>query len=199
MKKLLLTSSGLSSDNIAKRFLDLIGKNPNETRILFITTASTNEEEQEYVKKSEEELLKLGIIREHITWIKGLDSADTQEHDVMYVCGGNTYYLLHEIRRTHFNEKILHFIDSGGVYVGVSAGSIIMCPDIRHAKNLDKNFIKLQDTRGLNVIDKVIQPHYEEKDEDTTKKFEKENECTVLRLPDNQALEIADHKQKRII
>ena len=38
--KLLLTSSGLTNDSIAKALFDLTGKKPEETTIVFIPTAS---------------------------------------------------------------------------------------------------------------------------------------------------------------
>ena len=35
----------------------------------------------------------------------------------MYVCGGNTFYLMNKIRKNKFNEKILDYINKGKLYV----------------------------------------------------------------------------------
>lgn len=40
MKKLLLTSDGLVNPKIGQQFLELIGKDPKEIRVLFIPTAA---------------------------------------------------------------------------------------------------------------------------------------------------------------
>jgi|SRR3989344_4272830 len=199
MKKLILTSNAFVNPKIKQRFLELLDNNPKDTKVIFVTTAAEGEEgSMIYVKKSEEELIKLGILKENIKWVGNLKNINTEEYDVMYVCGGNTFYLINEIRKTGFDKKIIDFINRGKLYVGVSAGSVIMGPTIMHAKNFDKNYVELKDLSGFKVTNKVIAPHHKEDEEELAKKFEKENKCQILRLPDGQALEIVNSKEKII-
>ena len=190
MKKLLLTSDGFVNPKIGQEFLALVGKKPIDIKVLFVTTASRVEKEKFYVKGSEKELIELGLAKENILWVENLDNTEVEKYDVVYVCGGNTFYLMYEIRRTGFDKQIINFINSGKVYVGVSAGSVIMGPMILHVKNLDKNDIGLKDMNGFNVTDKIILPHYKNEEEEKVKEFERENHCEVLRLPDGQASEV---------
>src|SRR3990167_3485011 len=114
MKKLLLTSSGFSNSKIGEEFLKLLDKNPTDVKVLFIPTASEykleNGEEMFYVKESEKELIGLGISKENIFWldIKSIATAgDIHDYDVMYVCGGNTFYLMCHLKNTGFDKKII--------------------------------------------------------------------------------------------
>lgn len=195
IKKLLLTSDGFVNPKIAQEFLVLVDKNPADIKVLFIPTAAEhkfqNKEEMFYVKESEKELIaELGIKKEHIIWFD-IDSiaaaGNLNNYDVMYVCGGNTFYLMHKFRVTGFDKKIIEFVNSGRVYVGVSAGSIIMGPQITTSS--DKNMIELKDVSGLNLFNQCIVPHYQKKEKSVIDDFEKKNNYEVVRLNDGQAVE----------
>ncbi len=193
MKKLLLTSDGFVNPRIGKRFIELIGKDPKNIRVLFIPTAAQGEVEMSYVHESEKELVNLGIPKESIVWANDLKSAHTEYCDAIYVCGGNTFYLMDEIRKTGFDKKIIDFINSGKVYVGVSAGSIIMCPDISISAPFDPNNVGLKDMAGLNITDKVITPHYQRKEKEMIDNWEKSHSYEVVRLNDGEAMEVSDN------
>jgi len=197
VKKLLLTSAGFLNPKIGEEFLELVNKIPKSIKVLFIPTASEykleNGEEMFYVKESEKELIGLGILKENISWLDINNTSvagDVNSYDVMYVCGGNTFYLMYHLKNTDFDKKIIKFIDSGKVYVGVSAGSVIAGLDISIASPFDPNDVNLQDMTGLCVTDKIMCPHYQRKEENIINEFENKNNCKVLRLTDNQALEV---------
>ena len=71
-------------------------------------------------------ILDLGILKENITEHKIGNEININEFDVMYMMGGNTFYLLNIIRKTGFDKNIKEFINSGKIYVGSSAGSEIL-------------------------------------------------------------------------
>ena len=52
-------------------------------------------------------------------------------YDAVYVCGGNTEYLLERINEKGFRNTLLLFIEQGGVYVGVSAGSLAAAGNLK--------------------------------------------------------------------
>jgi len=76
---------------------------------LFIPTASRTEEELFYVEKSKQELLNLGILKNNIINFnldKELSEEELNIFDSIYICGGNTFYLLHKLRESKFDEVI---------------------------------------------------------------------------------------------
>jgi len=60
-----------------------------------------------------------------------------QDCDIIWVGGGNTFYLLQEVRRSGFDKFLEKKIDEGIPYVGSSAGSILLGPDIELVKFAD--------------------------------------------------------------
>ena len=51
-------------------------------------------------------------------------------YDVVYICGGDPNYLMKRINECGFNQKLLAYINQGGIVVGVSAGSMIFANDM---------------------------------------------------------------------
>jgi len=198
--KMLLTSAGFKNPKIGEVFLKLIDKPTSEIKILFIPTASRTDEEFFYVDKSKKELLDLGIKRGNI-YVYNLDKEITDEElnkiNAIYVCGGNTFYLLYKIRENKFGDKIKGMVRKGIVYVGASAGSILVSPDIG-ISGIKDNDIGIKDLAGLNLTDKIISPHYNAEKEEIVSKFEKETGRKITRLTDNQALLIEENEFKII-
>lgn len=205
IKKLLLTSAAFVNPKIGQKFLELVGKNPQDIRVLFIPTASEykldNGEGMFYVKESEKELINMGMLKENIFWfdIKNISTVgELSNYDVIYVCGGNTFYLMYYLKNTGFDKKIIELVNAGKVYVGVSAGSVIAGPDISIAGPFDENEVGLKDTKGLGFINKAICPHYQRKDKSIIDKLKVEFPYEILPLTDNQALEVLDGVSKII-
>lgn len=196
--KLILTSAGFENPKIEKEFLRLINKPVSEIKVLFIPTAARTDEELSYVDKSKRELLNLGIKRENI-YVYNLDGKinddKLKEVNTIYVCGGNTFYLLHKVKESKFDKKIKEMVGDGVVYCGASAGSILVGPDIG-ISGIEKNDIGIKDLTGLNLTDKIISPNYTKEEEDVVSKFEKEIGRKITRLTDNQALLIEGDEVK---
>ena len=120
MTKLLLTSTGLANQNITNQFLQIIDKPVSQIKIIFVPTASRTDEEIKYVHESKKELLDLGILENNIK-ILNLDSPvsfqEVEDFDVIYVCGGNTFYLLKKVRETGFDKIIIEFAKTDKLYL----------------------------------------------------------------------------------
>jgi len=86
-----------------------------------------------------------------------------QQFDYIYVSGGNTFKLLHDVRKYHLDALILENYQRGAVYIGVSAGAYLTCPDIEYVKQLgdDDNHIQGGDYSGLHLTDKYPLCHYD--------------------------------------
>jgi peptidase E len=193
---LLLTSASFKNQQITEAFLKTVGKPADQIQLIFIPTASRTPEELHYVEVSKQELDDLGIKNIHIL---NLDHKISPEEisgaDVIYVCGGNTFYLLQKIRESRFDEALSGF---GGLYVGVSAGSIVAGPDIASAGPWDENDVGLSDTSGLKLVDFVVAPHFIEEDEKKLETFRKSADYEIVGLTDNQAVLIKNEERKKL-
>lgn len=202
MKKLLLTSAGFENPKIGEEFLKLIDKSASDIKILFIPTAARTKEELFYVDESKEELIGIGIKKENITNFnldRELNEDELNKFDVIYVCGGNTFYLLYKIKKSNFGDKIIDLVNKGVVYVGASAGSILAGPDIEisgRGDRWDKNDIGIKDLTGLNLTNEIISPHYVDEEKEIINKFKKATNKKVTPLTDNQALLIINNEVK---
>ncbi len=199
MTKLLLTSTGLANKKITNLFLEIINKPVSKIKIIFVPTAARNKEELKCVGESKRELLGLGILESNIK-TAGLDKPisfkEVRGFDVIYVCGGNTFYLLKKVRETGFNKVIIEFVKTDKLYFGVSAGSILVCPDTSIASPFDNNDVNLTDFTGLNLTDIIVSPHYNKKEKSIIDKFKKKSPYKVVPLTDNQALWVINSDAK---
>ncbi|MFH1404806.1 MAG: Type 1 glutamine amidotransferase-like domain-containing protein [Patescibacteria group bacterium] len=199
MKKLLLTSSGISE--VCKPFLELLEKDPSETTVCFIPTAAGFNPKQEFIDKAKDEIKKLGM---KLTEVDLED--ETQESlleklsvcDVIYVNGGNTFYLLDWVRKTGFENVVKQLINEGKIYVGVSAGSYIACPTIEMAtwKEKVENDVGLTDLTAMNLVPFLMQVHFEEKMRPTVTEAVKHTKFPVIVLNDKQAVLVNGDKVK---
>lgn len=201
MKKLLLTSTGFKNFKIAEKFLELVDKPVSEIKVLFIPTASQTTEEIIYVEESRRELIDLGILRENVfdfNLDRKLSEKELNNFNAVYVCGGNTFYLMSEMKKSGFDEVLKSLIKKGVVYVGVSAGSIIVGPDIKLAVPFDENIVGLKDLSGLDLIQIVPSPHYVKDEDQILKDIQQKVGYKILPLTDNQALLIVGDKEEII-
>jgi dipeptidase E len=58
---------------------------------------------------------------------------DLKNKDVIFVFGRNTFDYLNRIRKTGLDKAIKSFVKKGGIYLGLSAGSYVICPTIEAA------------------------------------------------------------------
>ena len=162
MRKLFLASS---FSEVANLFPKFAGEEIKGKRITFIPTASLVEEVRFYVDDDRKAFEELGIIVEELeitTASPDEISEILNRNDYIFVSGGNTFYLLQELRRKGADILITEQIRAGKLYIGTSAGSIILCPDIEFVKEMDYNHTapELQSFTGLNIVDFYILPHY---------------------------------------
>lgn len=129
----LLTSCGLETDVIEQVFKKMLNKEPAQIKAMLIPTAAISPDAIEVLPKCLNDLLKCGIVRENIfvyDLYYDVDTVILETYDVIYLCGGDPYYLLKRVRERGFDKKLEQFIKDGGVVVGVSAGSMIFADDM---------------------------------------------------------------------
>lgn len=138
----------------------LVGK-----RVAFIPTAARHETIDFYVKDGKKVLEQAGLIVDEIdvsTASRDDVAGILQNDDVIYISGGNTFFLLQELRKSGADRIITGHIDAGKLYIGESAGSVILAPDIEYVKSLDdfRAAPELPGFDSLAVLDFCPLPHY---------------------------------------
>ncbi|OJK06302.1 peptidase [Acinetobacter baumannii] len=162
MKNLFLASSFsdvyLDFKNSIKE--SLLGKT-----VTFIPTASIPEEITFYVDNDKVAFEKLGIKIEILNIDK--ESYEVIENtlnknDYIFISGGNTFYLLQELKRTKTDEIIKKLINQGKLYIGSSAGAIVLAHELDYIKSLDdcSKAPDLVDTKGMGIINFSVLPHF---------------------------------------
>ena len=167
MKKVILTSCGMIDESLKEQFYNLLDKDRSQIKLLYITIAADGEfdTDRTWIDKEFETILDLGIKKENITEFKYQDNIDFCDFDIVYMLGGNTFYLMKELKEKQLDEKIKEAIDNGVIYIGSSAGSIILGKSIEAALPFDENWLELENFEGLNIVDGIVIPHANKKQE----------------------------------
>jgi len=167
--KLLLTSAGIRNASIHAALLDLLGKPIAESSALCIPTATYGHphagprEAWRFAAGQEPEtpMVELGWKSMGLLELTTLPSIPEEqwvplvrETDVLLVNGGDALYLAHWMRECGFAD-LLPSLDT--VWVGLSGGSMVMCPCI------GEHFVGWQPPAGgdqaLGLVDFSIFPH----------------------------------------
>jgi dipeptidase E len=162
MKRLFLASF---FKEVAGLFPEFTGNTCAGRTVCFIPTASRPEKFAFYVGADRKALIKLGMAvtdLELSTASADKIASQLAEADYIFVSGGNTFFLLQELRRTGADRLIVEQIDAGKTYIGASAGSMILSGDIEYVKHMDAVSAAPElgnDFSALAVVDFCVVPH----------------------------------------
>ncbi len=162
MKKLFLASVAAYTIDKFIAFLDI---DPKKSTIAFIPTASNLENWEP--TEDRDKLVQLGFK------IKDIDISnktkkdlyqEMKDIDLIFVAGGNTFYLLKEARKSQFDEIIIELTNKGIPYIGSSAGSILVGPSIEIALNIDNQLAakELKNFEGIGLVNFIVLPHWDD-------------------------------------
>lgn len=223
--KILLTSNGFRNTSLEKDFLEMVN-NRTDIKVAIVPTASDPIEWVSEEVGNENCIARL-IPEKNAEWLndyklwwieKGYKVviADLKEDpeilkeklenvDVIDVTGGDVNYLLDWAKKSKLDTYLKDLLEKGVVYIGTSAGSGLLNPDIgltwwEPTMNSDR--------LGLGIVDFVIVPH--QKEEDMLKNEEKLIErrkylqsvvnfpWKIYLLQDGQAIKVIDNKVEHI-
>jgi dipeptidase E len=167
--KLLLTSAGIRNPSLHAALLELLGKPIEESVALAIPTASYGHpnvgahQAWKFVAGLEPQtpMIELGWKSVGLLELAGVPSMGddrwvswVNEADVILVNGGDPLYLAHHMRESGLADLLRSW---PGVYVGLSAGSMVMTPRI------GEDFVNWRPASGsdetLGFVDFAIFPH----------------------------------------
>ncbi len=156
--KLLLTSAGIINASLDRALKKLVKGN---VKIAFIpTTANVEDGEKDWLIKDLNDCKRLGSV--DIVDISAVPKSiwlpRLKRSNVIVVGGGNTAYLMNCIISSGLKDEIQGLLRSR-VYVGISAGSIVMSKTIQASSEFLYGDEVRQAPKGLGIIDFNIRPH----------------------------------------
>ncbi len=202
--KLLLTSAGIRNKRIADALSSLLPKPIHESKVGFIPTAANVEAGNKDWFIEEFMHLPMSGFR----WIDVVDisAADVEwkdrlaEVDLVVVSGGNTFHVLNQVRKSGFGEWLKENSNQK-VYVGISAGSIIVTPNIAVASvdDGDVNLSGLTDFTGLGLVDFEVSPHTPENViHDANRHYAKTISNVLYEIDNETAIKVLDQSVELI-
>ena len=192
---MILTSSLYESIELVKKFLD---KNTESKKILFIPTATNVDEYKKYIHLTQKAFEDFGYEVENFDvsiFSEEIAKEKLSEAKIVFISGGNTFYLLQELKRKNLITYLKERIENGLLYIGESAGSVIAAPDIEYASVIDDKTVatELDDYTGLNLVDFYIVPHFEEEP------FVESSRNTVELYKDKLDLKLINNKEAILV
>ena len=174
--KFLLSSAGIKNASIETALVDLLGKPIAESSALCVPTAmyghpmvGPGARVWEFISGREPNcpMCELGWKSLGVLELTALPSIDedrwvplVQESDVLLAAGGDALYLSHWMQQSGLADLLPSLHDT--VWVGLSAGSMVMTPRI------GEDFVGWKppsgDDRTLGVVDFSIFPHVDHED-----------------------------------
>lgn len=167
--KLLLTSGGVSNQSIRGALVDMLGKPIAESSALCIPTAmygmlprTAIMTWRQIAGQTPTPMVELGWKSVGMLELTALPSIDMEnwvplvrETDALLVCGGDVLYLNHWMRESGLADMLPSLTET--VYVGLSAGSMVMAPYV------GEEFVGWKPAGGgdsaLGLVDFSIFPH----------------------------------------
>lgn len=195
MKNIILTSNGFINSSPRSKEIDELFKTiANGKKVMILgnaTLGGSNASQREPVKSNFE---NVGAKKVDIIDINKENLNDILEYEVIYAIGGDPRYLLDLVATTNVKEILKQFLKSGGIYIGESAGSMILGNNLKWVWEVKKGTkpkydIELESYDGLGFTNYNIFPHWNVTKEDIKKKALEHNE-TITPLNDGEFIEI---------
>ena len=82
--------------------------------------------------------------------------------DAIHLSGGNTSYFLYWLKQRAMLPVLREYVAGGGVLIGVSAGAVLMTPDVSTSALCGDALVEgLSDLSALGLVDFQFLPHFE--------------------------------------
>ena len=171
----------------------LIKEEIDNKKVAFIPTASLHEGYTGYVGSARKLFKKLGASVTEIdisTEAYSTIQAVFEDADVIYFTGGNSFFLMDQLRKTETDELLKKELANGKLMIGESAGEIICAPTIQYIEQMDEKpeDYSQEDNEGLDLIDFYVLPHY------LTAPFKKITERIMAEFSDLNICAINNHQ-----
>lgn len=169
MKRLYLAASiDRTGPAIAKDIEEATVKKAQELKMAFISTAAEGSigSDKSWLDNDRNGLVKGGFNLFDYTITDKTPSqieTDLKDCDVIHVNGGNSYYLLYQMRQSGFDKWIKKEVESGRkIYTASSAGGVVISPNIESIRlpEYEEDARKLGTFEGIGLVDFLLYPHW---------------------------------------
>lgn len=216
--KLLLTSSGITNDHIQSALAELLGKPISEASALFVPTAiyaypQGIQHAWQLIKGPGElgwkalgvlELTALPSLPQEL-WLPQIEAVDA-----IFVGGGNKFYLSYWMQQSGLSGILPRLIAQGKLYIGASAGSMLVTPGLNFNRDqlqntgvyFDDEFDESMPSHAgsaetLGLVNFGIRPHLEagyfpQATVEAAEKWAAKAEYPLYALDDQSALKVVD-------
>lgn len=151
MKKIILTSTGFDNENIMNKFISLLSVDVKNAKILFVITAANDPDAVRILSGCLDDLTKCGIQDKNITIYdmhKLISQEEINKYDAIYVCGGSTEYLIDRMNELKIRNILDKYLENGGIYIGVSAGSVCTSGTYENVLDFIENKLEVHCDKG---------------------------------------------------
>ena len=198
MDNIIVTSGGFNSINnyVSEDNIKLFTELSNNKKVLIIANAAPKSSGNFIARENvKENFLKVGATSCDIVDLD-IDTVNKiLDYDVIYMLGGNVGKLLELNQNTNIKEIIIKFLEKG-IYIGESAGSMILSKSVKYIYDLKKGtkpkYSVIYDSyEGFGLIDIYILPHYQKEDrmmDEKVKNYELENNIKLTKLNDGEII-----------
>ncbi len=196
---MLLYLTSLTSKSIDK--IDFRDKK----KVAFIATAADIYDNKSFVENDRQALLSKGL-EIHDVDIKDYLGDELynvlKKFEILFFSGGCAHYLLLKMKTSGFNTIIRQLLDEGLIYIGSSAGSVVLCPSIDFIKPMDHMHIyvpDLTDFSGLNIVNFYMLPHYgREKYAAVCDQILKNKDLRIVAVKDDEVVIINNDRWEKV-
>lgn len=164
--KIFLYSLNLTKEHV-KAIVDLCKKDQGEISVALIENAADviTEGPDGWLVEIRDSIKKLGFkvslvdLRQFIGNERLLEE-QIRSSDIIWIGGGNMYYLRYILHKTRADRIITQLINAGKVYCGWSAGGCVAGPTLLDGEIMD-DVTQAEEKlyAGLNLVDFVMVPH----------------------------------------
>lgn len=191
---IILTSNGFNNETNRSKKIDKmfeqVSKGKDVVIILNATKGGSNVQNIEGIKSNFE---KVGARKVELLTINNENQSEIFKYDIIYTMEGDPRILLDDFYEYNFKIYLMKFLEKG-IYIGESAGAMILCNNLKWVWDIKKGTKPKYDIlpktfEGLNLINEKIYPHYNKINEEQkikTEKYEKENNMEITKLCDGE-------------
>ncbi len=200
--KLILTSQGFTTNQIAQAVSKLVGKPLQNINIAIINeayVALSEKRDKRWLIKELSRLEKyIGGVIDFVN-LRAYDKVEIRERlqnaDLMYIVGGKNFILPDLFKETEFNEVLKEFAQEK-VVMGTSAGSIVLGKQIESDEYWKVRYDVTNreiENKTLGLVNFNIVPHYKREDhqkwnKDFLKETLQNNSFPIYAITDEQAV-----------
>lgn len=132
-------------------------KDISKAKVLFIPFADVNN--KYYIALCKQALVLSGINKSNITTLTS-HTHITNKFDIIFVSGGNVCELKNQLLKINWLDKIVSDVLSGALYIGDSAGAVLLGKTIEHTLEYEPYNQLMQNYNGLAIVNKGIVVHF---------------------------------------